>query len=103
MDEIFVLSSPDDARQHCDACRKRIVGLLRGGLPGFSNPEHANCVRMLLQYADLQITRVALWSDGPVDLLASVTRNLLEWCLWCKVVRESPKGIEELINDLGRM
>jgi hypothetical protein len=54
---------------------------------------------MLIQYADLQITRVALWSDGPVDLLAYVTRNLLEWSLWCKIVSETPETIGKLMND----
>jgi hypothetical protein len=49
---------------------------------------------VLIQYAELQITRVALWSDGPVDLLAYVTRNFLEWSLWCTYLSEAPTNID---------
>ena len=54
---------------------------------------------MLIQYADLQITRVALWSDGPIDLLAYVTRNFLEWSLWCKYFSEAPTNIDTLLKN----
>src|ERR1700693_4023188 len=99
MHDIVPIPSPEAAHQHCDEYRRRIAELLQGGLPVPSNPEHVKTIRMLIQYADLQITRVALWSDGPVDLLAYVTRNLLEWSLWCKVVSETPKNIGALMND----
>ena len=98
MDDIVLISSPEAAREHCDEYRKRIAELLQGGLPVLSNPEHAKAVRMLIQYADLQITRVALWSDGPVDLLAYVTRNLLEWSLWCEYLSEAPTNIDALLD-----
>jgi hypothetical protein len=96
MDDIVLISTPEAARQHCDEYRKRIAELLEGGFPGLSNPEHAKVIRMLIQYADLQITRIALWSDGPVDLLAYVTRTILEWSKWCKYVSEAPTNIDTL-------
>jgi hypothetical protein len=102
MDDFVPISSPEAARQHFDEYRRRIAELLQGGLPVLSNPEHAKAVLMLIQYADLQITRVALWSDGAIDLLAYVTRNLLEWSLWCKYLNEAPTNIDTLLkNEAG--
>ena len=65
LDDVVVLASPESASEHCDEYRRKIDGLLHGGLPGLSNPDHAKAVRMLIQYADLQVTRVALWAEGP--------------------------------------
>jgi hypothetical protein len=97
---IAILRSPDAARQRCDEYRSRIAGLLHEGLPsGILSHKYAKNIRLLILYADLHVARVALWSDGPVDLLAYVTRNLLEWSLWCKVVCAAPENIETLMND----
>jgi len=97
---IAILRSSDAARQRCDEYRSRIAGLLDGGLPsGLSSHEYEKNIRMLIRYADLQATRVALWLDGPVDLLVYVTRNFLEWSLWCKFVGAAPENIEALMND----
>jgi hypothetical protein len=98
MDDLVPISSPEAARQHCDEYRRRIAGLLQSEFPALSNPEYAKGIRMLIQYADLQITRVALWSDGPVDLLAYVTRSFLEWSLWCKYLSEAPTNIDTLLK-----
>src|ERR1035438_6907722 len=88
LDDVVLLTSPESAREHCDEYRRKIDGLLHDGLSRLSSPDHAKAVRMLIQYADLQVTRVALWAEGPVDLLAYMTRNFLEWSLWCKFVSE---------------
>jgi hypothetical protein len=97
---IAILRSPDAAHQCCDEYRCRVAGFLDGGLPGgLSSHEHEKSIRILIRYADLQVARVALWLEGPVDLLAYVTRNLLEWSLWCRLAGAAPNNIDVLIND----
>lgn len=54
---------------------------------------------MLLTYADVQIERLASWSGGPVDLLAWVTRNLLEWSVWCRFVSGGAINMDKLLDD----
>ena len=97
--DVVPLSSPQMAREHCEEYRNTVSGLLDGGSPSMTDSERGQSIRMLIRYSDLQVTRIALWADGPVDLLASATRNLLEWSLWCKAISEGTEERDILTDD----
>ena len=96
MNDLVVLSSSEVTRQECEKFLAVSNRLLTAEQTSALDPDHFNA---LLNYARLQITRVTQWSDGPADLLAGTTRNLLEWSLWCQFIVEDPKNLDVLTKD----
>lgn len=48
----------------------------------------------LRSYLDLQLERLHAWAEGPVDLLALVTRSLLELLFWTEYVLGAKQNAE---------
>lgn len=53
----------------------------------------------LRSYLDLQLERLHDWAEGPVDLLAVVTRSLLELLFWVEYVLESKQNAERFLDE----
>ena len=53
----------------------------------------------LRAYLDLQLERLHDWAEGPVDLLAVVTRSLLELLFWVEYVLESKQNAERFLEE----
>lgn len=52
----------------------------------------------LRSYLDLQLQRLHDWAEGPVDLLALVTRNLLELVFWVEYVIETEENAKAFLG-----
>jgi hypothetical protein len=53
----------------------------------------------LRSYLDLQLERLHDWAEGPVDLLAVVTRSLLELLFWVEYVLEDKQNAERFLEE----
>lgn len=53
----------------------------------------------LRPYLNLQLERLQEWVEGPVDLLALVTRGLLELLFWVEYVLESEENAERFLRE----
>jgi hypothetical protein len=53
----------------------------------------------LRSYLDLQLERLHEWAEGPVDLLALVTRSLLELLFWVEYVLEAQQNAERFFEE----
>jgi hypothetical protein len=59
-----------------------------------------NVVRQhLSDYLNLQLDRLFDWADGPLDLLAMVTRSLLELLFWTEYVLEANLNAERFFEE----
>jgi hypothetical protein len=56
------------------------------------------CDRLRL-YLDLQLQRPHDWAEGPVDLLALVTRDLLEFLFWVEYVVETEENAKRFLEE----
>jgi hypothetical protein len=54
---------------------------------------------LLRSYLDLQLERLNKWADGPVDLLALVTRDLLELLFWVEYVLEAEEHAQRFLRE----
>jgi hypothetical protein len=55
--------------------------------------------RHLRSYLDVQLERLHDWAEGPVDLLALVTRSLLELLFWVEYVLENKQNAERFLEE----
>ena len=53
----------------------------------------------LRSYLDLQLHRLHDWAEGPVDLLALVTRDLLELLFWVEYVLETEENAKRFLEE----
>jgi hypothetical protein len=53
----------------------------------------------ILRYLDLQLSRAADWVDQEADLMAWVTRNLIELQFWANFVSESEENASQFLNE----
>ncbi len=53
----------------------------------------------LRSYLDLQLQRLHDWAEGPVDLLALVTRDLLELLFWVEYVLETEENAKRFLDE----
>jgi hypothetical protein len=53
----------------------------------------------LRKYLDLQLERLYDWAEGPVDLLALVTRSLLELLFWTEFVLEANQNAQRFFEE----
>ena len=53
----------------------------------------------LRSYLDLQLERLHEWAEGPVDLLAMITRSLLELLFWVEYVLENKQNAERFLDE----
>jgi len=50
-------------------------------------------------YLDLQLDRLHDWAEGPVDLLAMVTRSLLELLFWTEYILETRPNAQRFLEE----
>lgn len=55
--------------------------------------------KQLGSYLDLQLGRLHDWAEGPVDLLALVTRSLLELLFWVEYVLAARQNAERFFEE----
>jgi hypothetical protein len=53
----------------------------------------------ILRYLDLQLARAVRWVDDEADLMAGVTRSLIELRFWADFVSESPENGTRFLNE----
>jgi hypothetical protein len=53
----------------------------------------------LSSYLDLILERLHDWAEGPVDLLALVTRDLLELVFWVEYVLETEENAKRFVEE----
>ncbi len=53
----------------------------------------------ILRYLDFQLARSVRWVDKEADLMAWVTRNLIELKFWAKFVSESGEKATQFLNE----
>lgn len=53
----------------------------------------------ILKYLDLQLSRAVRWIDEEADLMASVTRGLIELRFWAQFVSESPEKAAQFLHE----
>ena len=53
----------------------------------------------LHSYLDLQLERLHEWAEGPVDLLALVTRSLLELLFWAEYVLAAEQNAKRFVEE----
>jgi hypothetical protein len=67
--------------------------------PSIRGEEQESAKQKLCFYLDLQLERLHDWAEGPVDLLAMVTRSLLELLFWTEYVLETRQNAERFLAE----
>jgi hypothetical protein len=62
---------------------------------------HDRILRNLLTYVDLQLARMLARTPPPVDLMALITRDLIEVALWCEYVTASRENMQHFSDEVG--
>lgn len=62
-------------------------------------PDRELVRKHLGSYFDLQMERLYDWAEGPVDLLALVTRSLLELLFWVEYVLTAKQNAERFFEE----
>src|ERR1700755_778430 len=62
-------------------------------------PDRELVRKHLGSYFDLQMERLYDWAEGPVDLLALVTRSLLELLFWVEYVLAAKQNAERFFEE----
>jgi hypothetical protein len=57
----------------------------------------AKCV--ILRYLEIQLRRADGWLGGPTDLLAYITRSLLDLSFWSKYISENIENANRFLNE----
>lgn len=98
MPEINLLTEYTAERVRTNTCVYR--QLLRS-TPQLANgaPAQELARQHLRSYLDLQLERLHDWAEGPVDLLAMVTRSLMELLFWVEYVLESKQNAERFFEE----
>jgi hypothetical protein len=74
--------------------------LLRKASQGADIASSQEVVRQHLRgYLDLQLDRLYDWAEGPVDLLALVTRSLLELLFWTEYVLAAKQNAQRFLEE----
>jgi len=66
-----------------------------------TNRRHDRIFRNLLTYVDVQLSRMLTPKAVPVDLMALVTRNLIEVALWCQFITANKENMERFDDEVS--
>ena len=59
-----------------------------------ANTKQDRIFRNLLTYIDVQLGRILARKPVPIDLMALVTRNLIEVALWCEFITKNNENMQ---------
>jgi len=89
--------TPDHFRFGVGQCRDVITRILTEDNRTDSDQQ---IVRLrMLKYLDVQLSRAVRWIDEGADLMASVTRSLIELRFWAQFVSESPEKAAQFLHE----
>jgi hypothetical protein len=66
-----------------------------------ANKRHDRIFRNLLKYVDVQLSRMLVRKPIPLDLMALITRDLIEVALWCQFITASNENLRQFDDEVG--
>jgi hypothetical protein len=93
---------PKTIRDLKDAVRRfrRIIRSLLRTTKVSANKRRDRIFQNLLTYIDVQLARMSARKAPPVDLMALVTRDLIEVALWCQFITATKENMQQFDDEV---